>query len=311
MSNSTKSLENLQRDLPYSEKTITQSIKSLKEKNLLIFDLNQKMNFLPKPPYSLFLRELHFIAQTFNQMQKSLPKTLKQQLKHIEEGEVSHKKMEDYSKYLDNLKHILPEQIKKHYERYHEVLKKSEIFDKLKDRIEELKEIVPKSASKITEELREPNSFIKKMEKKLSKQIEDEFKLGISNIVAKIYYELINEHLGEITRKYTKQFNQIIHDFSSELLIEIKELNESVKEISTDIDIAFIAMETGTKALLTDLEKRFNSVHKEIDEKISILSKKFDIAIIKSFNYGTMKEILKFIELSERSLKEFSKEFIP
>lgn len=305
-----KDLDTLQKELQIPKKKVIKSIKSLQEKQLLEPDPTKPLQYKIFPPYILLTKQLHFILQTVKQLQKSLPKTLKQQLKSLEQEENTHKQIEQYHRYLDDTKQTLPAQIKKHYQRYHEILKTSEIFDKIETSIQNLKDILPQTTSKITEDLRSPDSFLKKIEQKLSKTIEDEFKLGISGMVAKIFYEFINEHLGEITKKYVERFTSIIHEFSSEILPELKDLSDAVKEVSTDIDIAFMAMETGTKALIGDLEARLDQIHKNVDEKVLDLGKRFDHALSKSFDEGILKEFLEFIELAEGSLQEFSFEFL-
>lgn len=298
--------EKIRENLEIPEKEITEIMNFLHKKNLIIPKKEGK-NIVIKHtiPYPIPISLIDFITESIRRLENHFPRVLEKQLHILDEKEYDHNRIEDFEEYLEKTKEEIPEIIENEYKRYHAILKKTNIFGDIQNRIQNLKEEFELIEKIIKEEMNLKDSFIQSATKKVERKFKEEFQLEeLTESSTQLFMELFQAYFNRLTEKYIERLQKHIESLTSETLEDITQLSEIAQQASTDLEIAFMAIRTGMKAILNDLYSRIKRTHLEADTNILNLSKAFKSALNRSFKKGTLGEVLEFLEITKKSLKE-------
>ncbi|GAG24832.1 unnamed protein product, partial [marine sediment metagenome] len=212
-------------------------------------------------------------------------------------------KFEEYRGFVRKMKVELPSQIKSHFDSFNKELEQIKQFRDVKKYIVNLKDIVP---ADIIKEFDIMESRLDKIKSEISETFEKQFRVGaIKDMAEKIVDRVVTREFNEMTTIFKEKFVTTTQDMLDQVVNQLGSLSDSAIDIGTDLNSVFLEINAGLKTTLDDLEQKITSVNDDVTQGIENLKNMFQKEIFETISDDIIVNIIKQLELSEQTMKEF------
>jgi len=288
-------------DVP--EERAFQIANSLLEKGLVREIPGANPFFIALPPYSALLNQIQNFKEIVRKIQESTPKTLQLKFKEIEEHSAKLSKFDEYRKYINIMKTNLPNQIKAQFSKVEKELDNVKKFQEIRKYILNLREIVP---DEIIKEFSVVETRLEKIKSEISIAFEKQFRIGaLKSMAEKIVSKIISEQFGDLTDYFRDKFVKAIRNTLDQVTEQLASISDVAGDMSTDLGSFLSDIVSGLEDTLEDLDGRISTVYEDVDKGIEELKGLFQREIYKTLEEDIMGNILKQLDLSEKTMTEF------
>lgn len=288
-------------DVP--EERAIQIANSLLEKGLVREIPGANPFYIALPPYSALLNQIQNFKDIVRKIQESTPKTLQLKFKEIEEHSAKLSKFDEYRNYINIMKTNLPAQIKAQFSKVEKELDNVKKFQEIRRYILNLREIVP---DEIIKEFSVVESRLEKIKSEISIAFEKQFRIGaLKSMAEKIVSKIISEQFGDLTDYFREKFVNAIRNTLDQVTEQLASISDVAGDMSTDLGSFLSDIVSGLEDTLEDLDGRISTVYEDVDKGIEELKGLFQREIYKTLEEDIMGNILKQLDLSERTMTEF------
>ena len=288
-------------DVP--EERAFQIANSLLEKGLVREIPGTNPFYIALPPYSALLNQIQNFKEIVRKIQESTPKALQLKFKEIEEHSAKLSKFEEYRNYINIMKTNLPAQIKAQFSKVEKELENVKKFQEIRRYILNLREIVP---DEITKEFGAVETRLEKIKSEISIAFEKQFRIGaLKNMAEKIVSKIISEQFGDLTDYFREKFVIAIRNTLDQVTEQLASISDVAGDMSTDLGSFLSDIVSGLEDTLEDLDVRISTVYEDVDKGIEELKGLFQREIYKTLEEDIMGNILKQLDLSEKTMTEF------
>ncbi|MHA1541862.1 MAG: helix-turn-helix domain-containing protein [Candidatus Hodarchaeales archaeon] len=284
------------------EKAITVA-KNLLEKGLVREVPGTTPFYIALPPYTALLNQIQKFKKIVQQIQESTPKALQLKFKEIESHSAKLSKFDDYRNYINTMKTNLPAQIKAQFSKVEEELQKVKKFQEIRGFIINLREIVP---NEIIKEFDVVETRLEKIKSEISIAFEKQFRIGaLKTMAEKIVSKIISEQFGDLTDYFKEKFVNSIQGTLDQVTEQLGSISDVAGEMSIDLGNFLSDIISGLEETMGDLDGRIASVYEDVNKGIEELKSLFQREIYKILEEDVMTNVLKQLDLSEKTMTEF------
>jgi len=286
-----------------SEERAVEVAKNLLEKGLVREIPGANPFYIALPPYSALLNQIQNFKEIVRKIQESTPKALQSKFKEIEEHSAKLSKFDEYRNYINIMKTNLPAQIKVQFSKVEKELENVKKFQEIRRYILNLREIVP---DEITKEFSVVETRLEKIKSEISIAFEKQFRIGaLKNMAEKIVSKIISEQFGDLTDYFREKFVNIIRNTLDQVTEQLASISDVAGDMSIDLGNFLSDIVSGLEDTLEDLDGRISTVYEDVDKGIEELKGLFQREIYKTLEEDIMGNILKQLDLSEKTMTEF------
>ena len=288
-------------DVP--EERAFQIANSLLEKGLVREIPGSTPFYVALPPYTALLNQIENFKKIVKKIQESTPKALQLKFKEIEEHSAKLSKFDEYRSYINIMKTNLPAQIKSQFSKVEKELDNVKKFQEIRRYILNLREIVP---DEIIKEFSVVETRLEKIKSEISIAFEKQFRIGaLKTMAEKIVSRIISEQFGDLTDYFREKFVNAIRNTLDQVTDQLASISDVAGDMSTDLGSFLSDIVSGLEDTLEDLDGRISTVYEDVDKGIEELKGLFQREIYKTLEEDIMGNILKQLDLSEKTMTEF------
>ena len=286
-----------------SEERAIDVAKNLLEKGLVREVPGTTPFYIALPPYTALLNQIQKFKTIVQQIQESTPKALQLKFKEIESHSAKLSKFDDYRNYINTMKTNLPAQIKAQFSKVEEELQKVKKFQEIRGFILNLREIVP---NEIIKEFDIVETRLEKIKSEISIAFEKQFRIGaLKSMAEKIVSKIIAEQFGDLTEYFKEKFVNSIQGTLDQVTDQLASISDVAGEMSVDLSNFLSDIVSGLEETMGDLDGRIASVYEDVNKGIEELKSLFQREIYKILEEDVMTNVLKQLDLSEKTMTEF------
>jgi len=286
-----------------SEEKAVDVAKNLLEKGLVREIPGTNPFYIALPPYSALLNQIQNFKEIVRKIQKSTPKALQLKFKEIEEHSAKLSKFTEYRNYINIMKTNLPAQIKAQFSKVEKELDNVKKFQEIRRYILNLREIVP---DEIIKEFSVVETRLERIKSEISIAFEKQFRIGaLKNMAEKIVSKIISEQFVDLTDYFREKFVNAIRNTLDQVTEQLASISDVAGDMSTDLGSFLSDIVSGLEETLEDLDGRISTVYEDVEKGIEELKGLFQREIYKTLEEDIMGNILKQLDLSEKTMTEF------
>ena len=286
-----------------SEEKAVEVAKNLLEKGLVREIPGTNPFYIALPPYSALLNQIQNFKEIVRKIQESTPKALQLKFKEIEEHSAKLSKFTEYRNYINIMKTNLPAQIKAQFSKVEKELDNVKKFQEIRRYILNLREIVP---DEIIKEFSVVETRLVKIKSEISIAFEKQFRIGaLKNMAEKIVSKIISEQFVDLTDYFREKFVNAIRNTLDQVTEQLASISDVAGDMSTDLGSFLSDIVSGLEETLEDLDGRISTVYEDVEKGIEELKGLFQREIYKTLEEDIMGNILKQLDLSEKTMTEF------
>ncbi len=286
-----------------SEEKAVEVAKNLLEKGLVREIPGTNPFYIALPPYSALLNQIQNFKEIVRKIQESTPKALQLKFKEIEEHSAKLSKFTEYRNYINIMKTNLPAQIKAQFSKVEKELENVKKFQEIRRYILNLREIVP---DEIIKEFGVVETRLEKIKSEISIAFEKQFRIGaLKNMAEKIVSKIISEQFSDLTDYFREKFVNAIRNTLDQVTEQLASISDVAGDMSTDLGSFLSDIVSGLEETLEDLDGRISTVYEDVEKGIEELKGLFQREIYKTLEEDIMGNILKQLDLSEKTMTEF------
>ena len=286
-----------------SEEKAVEVAKNLLEKGLVREIPGTNPFYIALPPYSALLNQIQNFKEIVRKIQESTPKALQLKFKEIEEHSAKLSKFTEYRNYINIMKTNLPAQVKAQFSKVEKELENVKKFQEIRRYILNLREIVP---DEIIKEFGVVETRLEKIKSEISIAFEKQFRIGaLKNMAEKIVSKIISEQFSDLTDYFQEKFVNAIRNTLDQVTEQLASISDVAGDMSTDLGSFLSDIVSGLEETLEDLDGRISTVYEDVEKGIEELKGLFQREIYKTLEEDIMGNILKQLDLSEKTMTEF------
>jgi len=286
-----------------SEEKAVEVAKNLLEKGLVREIPGTNPFYIALPPYSALLNQIQNFKEIVRKIQESTPKALQLKFKEIEEHSAKLSKFTEYRNYINIMKTNLPAQIKAQFSKVEKELDNVKKFQEIRRYILNLREIVP---DEIIKEFSVVETRLERIKSEISIAFEKQFRIGaLKNMAEKIVSKIISEQFVDLTDYFREKFVNAIRNTLDQVTEQLASISDVAGDMSTDLGSFLSDIVSGLEETLEDLDGRISTVYEDVEKGIEELKGLFQREIYKTLEEDIMGNILKQLDLSEKTMTEF------
>ncbi len=286
-----------------SEEKAVEVAKNLLEKGLVREIPGTNPFYIALPPYSALLNQIQNFKEIVRKIQESTPKALQLKFKEIEEHSAKLSKFTEYRNYINIMKTNLPAQVKAQFSKVEKELENVKKFQEIRRYILNLREIVP---DEIIKEFGVVETRLEKIKSEISIAFEKQFRIGaLKNMAEKIVSKIISEQFSDLTDYFQEKFVNAIRNTLDQVTEQLASISDVAGDMSTDLGSFLSDVVSGLEETLEDLDGRISTVYEDVEKGIEELKGLFQREIYKTLEEDIMGNILKQLDLSEKTMTEF------
>jgi len=259
--------------------------------------------YIALPPYTALLNQIQNFKKIVKKIQESTPKALQLKFKEIEEHSAKLSKFNEYRNYINIMKTNLPAQVKAQFSKVEKELENVKKFQEIRRYILNLREIVP---DEIIKEFSVVEKRLEKIKSEISIAFEKQFRIGaLKNMAEKIVSKIISEQFVDLTDYFREKFVNAIRNTLDQVTEQLASISDVAGDMSTDLGSFLSDIVSGLEETLEDLDGRISTVYEDVDKGIEELKGLFQREIYKMLEEDIMRNIIKQLDLSEKTMTEF------
>lgn len=286
-----------------SEEKAVEVAKNLLEKGLVREIPGTNPFYIALPPYSALLNQIQNFKEIVRKIQESTPEALQLKFKEIEEHSAKLSKFTEYRNYINIMKTNLPAQVKAQFSKVEKELENVKKFKEIRRYILNLREIVP---DEIIKEFGVVETRLEKIKSEISIAFEKQFRIGaLKNMAEKIVSKIISEQFSDLTDYFQEKFVNAIRNTLDQVTEQLASISDVAGDMSTDLGSFLSDIVSGLEETLEDLDGRISTVYEDVEKGIEELKGLFQREIYKTLEEDIMGNILKQLDLSEKTMTEF------
>ena len=286
-----------------SEEKAVEVAKNLLEKGLVREIPGTNPFYIALPPYSALLNQIQNFKEIVRKIQESTPEALQLKFKEIEEHSAKLSKFTEYRNYINIMKTNLPAQVKAQFSKVEKELENVKKFQEIRRYILNLREIVP---DEIIKEFGVVETRLEKIKSEISIAFEKQFRIGaLKNMAEKIVSKIISEQFSDLTDYFQEKFVNAIRNTLDQVTEQLASISDVAGDMSTDLGSFLSDIVSGLEETLEDLDGRISTVYEDVEKGIEELKGLFQREIYKTLEEDIMGNILKQLDLSEKTMTEF------
>ncbi len=286
-----------------SEEKAVEVAKNLLEKGLVREIPGTNPFYIALPPYSALLNQIQNFKEIVRKIQESTPEALQLKFKEIEEHSAKLSKFTEYRNYIKFMKTNLPAQVKAQFSKVEKELENVKKFQEIRRYILNLREIVP---DEIIKEFGVVETRLEKIKSEISIAFEKQFRIGaLKNMAEKIVSKIISEQFSDLTDYFQEKFVNAIRNTLDQVTEQLASISDVAGDMSTDLGSFLSDIVSGLEETLEDLDDRISTVYEDVEKGIEELKGLFQREIYKTLEEDIMGNILKQLDLSEKTMTEF------
>lgn len=286
-----------------SEEKAVEVAKNLLEKGLVREIPGTNPFYIALPPYSALLNQIQNFKEIVRKIQESTPEALQLKFKEIEEHSAKLSKFTEYRNYINIMKTNLPAQVKAQFSKVEKELENVKKFQEIRRYILNLREIVP---DEIIKEFGVVETRLEKIKSEISIAFEKQFRIGaLKNMAEKIVSKIISEQFSDLTDYFQEKFVNAIRNTLDQVTEQLASISDVAGDMSTDLGSFLSDVVSGLEETLEDLDGRISTVYEDVEKGIEELKGLFQREIYKTLEEDIMGNILKQLDLSEKTMTEF------
>jgi hypothetical protein len=201
------------------------------------------------------------------------------------------------------MKTNLPAQVKAQFSKVEKELENVKKFQEIRRYILNLREIVP---DEIIKEFGVVETRLEKIKSEISIAFEKQFRIGaLKNMAEKIVSKIISEQFVDLTDYFREKFVNAIRNTLDQVTEQLASISDVAGDMSTDLGSFLSDIVSGLEETLEDLDGRISTVYEDVEKGIEELKGLFQREIYKTLEEDIMGNILKQLDLSEKTMTEF------
>lgn len=263
----------------------------------------KKPHYMALPPYVALLSQLSRFKDLVKNLREKTPSEIEDRFQNIGESSSKIQKFDSYLQYIRDLKANLPGKIRSQFDRFEKELEQVEKLYEVKKFILELKDRVPED---VTGEFAKMERQLENIKSEISSAFEKQFRIGaLKKFAEKIVSKIIANNFEQISTHFKKRFIETTENTLDQVVGQLASISDTAGEIGTDLSSAFSTIDSRLRDALSDIESRITGIHEDILSAMQELRGLFREEIFSKLQEDILANIVKQLEISEETMKEF------